>query len=284
MRLFATQSRATTRIGPYSKPRLVSLTRSLATAGAALRIYLGPGGKDAAAGHICHPVLSPYLSQDGDTSSESGWPRRWRFNAWGSESTPKVVQLLDEIEATHMELSHSFIALRPSGSGASWAQNFSCTGNDLQYDPSLCLEVLGFGGYVFSVNIHPPYKGEFRLAGRRLGDVSQSAPSNYYDVLHPYGGHHFETVSIEHLFHRLDVVWRQSAEPSPDLFFLHPATHNCHAIEYLFSGAPLKPKILLVPINPIIPPPFEVIPRFEAFDLKPDTFASFTYFDCSELF
>ena len=101
-----------------------------------------------------------------------------------------------------MDLSHSFIALRPSGTGA-WAQNFSCTGRDVHYDPSLCLEVLGFGGTVFSVNIHPPYIGDLRMAGRSLGDVSQAAPSSYYDVLHGYGMHHFETVSIEHLFHRL---------------------------------------------------------------------------------
>lgn len=237
--------------------------RSLATAGAAMRLYSGPGGKSSSTGHLCHGVSSPFLSQEGDVSTESGWPRRWRFSPYGERNpTPKVIQLLDEIEAIHMDLSHSFIALRPSGTGA-WAQNFSCTGRDVHYDPSLCLEVLGFGGTVFSVNIHPPYIGDLRMAGRSLGDVSQAAPSSYYDVLHGYGMHHFETVSIEHLFHRLDMVWRQAPEPSPDLFFLHPATHNCYAIEYLFSGAPIKPKILVVPINPIIPPPFEVTPRFE---------------------
>ena len=241
-----------------------TVLRSLATAGAGLRLYSGPGGKSSPSGQLCQGVSSPFLSQEGDLSTESGWPRRWRFSAWGEKNVvPKVIQLLDEIEAAHMDLSHSFIALRPSGTGA-WAQNFSCNGKDVHYDPSLCLEVLGFGGYVFSVNIHPPYIGELRMAGRRLGDVSQAAPSSYYDVLQGYGSHHFDTVSIEHLFHRLDVVWRQSPEPSPDLFFLHPATHNCYAIEYLFSGAPLKPKILVVPINPIIPPPFEVTPRFEA--------------------
>lgn len=241
-----------------------TVLRSLATAGAALRLYSGPGGKSSSSGQLCQGVASPFLSQEGDLSTESGWPRRWRFSAWGEKNAvPKVIQLLDEIEAAHMDLSHSFIALRPTGTGA-WAQNFSCTGKNVHYDPSLCLEVLGFGGYVFSVNIHPPYIGELRMAGRRLGDVSQAAPSSYYDVLQGYGSHHFDTVSIEHLFHRLDVVWRQSPEPSPDLFFLHPATHNCYAIEYLFSGAPLKPKILVVPINPIIPPPFEVTPRFEA--------------------
>ena len=171
--------------------------------------------------------------------------------------------MLEQIEALRMDLSNSFIAIRPSADGA-WAQNFSCTGTDVYYDPSLCLEVLGYGGYVWSVNIHPPYKGELRVAGRRLGDVSQAAISKFIDPLRPYDDHAFDTVSIEHLFHRLDVLWRQSTEPAPDLFFLHPATHNCHAIEYLFSGAPLQPKILVVPINPLIPPPFEVLPRFEA--------------------
>ena len=247
----------------YISQKEISFTvlRSLATFGAGLRLYMGPGGKEPPSKDLCGP-LSPFLSKDGDTSTESGWPRRWRFNAYNSEAVPRVVQLLDEIEAAHMELSHSFIALRPLG--VAWAQNVSCIGKDVRFDPSLCLEMLGFGGHIYSVNIHPPYKGELRIAGRRLGDVSQAAQSSYYDVLHPYGGHHFETVSIEHLFHRMDVVWRQSPEPSPDLFFLHPATHNCYAIEYLFSGAPIKPKILIVPINPIIPPPFEVTPRFEA--------------------
>ena len=171
--------------------------------------------------------------------------------------------MLEQIEAVRMDLSHSFIAVRPTADGA-WAQNFSCTGTDIYYDPSLCLEVLGYGGYVWSVNIHPPYKGELRIAGRRLGDVSQAAISKFIDPLRPFDGHHFDTVSIEHLFHRLDMLWRQSTEPAPDLFFLHPATHNCHAIEYLFSGAPLQPKVLVVPINPLIPPPFEVLPRYEA--------------------
>merc|ERR1719446_983480 len=68
---------------------------------------------------------------------------------------------------------------------------------------------------------------------------------------------------MEHLFYRIDFMWRQSNEPSPDVFFLHPSVHNCHALEYLFTGAPLKPKILVIPINPLVPPPFEVMPRFE---------------------
>lgn len=92
--------------------------RSLATAGAAMRLYSGPGGKSSSTGHLCHGVSSPFLSQEGDVSTESGWPRRWRFSPYGERNpTPKVIQLLDEIEAIHMDLSHSFIALRPSGTG-----------------------------------------------------------------------------------------------------------------------------------------------------------------------
>ena len=236
------------------------MLQSLATGGKAVRLLFGPGGKGGATGRLCDASLSPFIG-DGDT--DISWPRRWRLPPWGSKPVPTVMQMLEQIEAARMDLSHSFIAVRPTADGA-WAQNFSCTGTDIYYDPSLCLEVLGYGGYVWSVNIHPPYKGELRIAGRRLGDVSQAAISKFIDPLRPYDSHHFDTVSIEHLFHRLDVLWRQSTEPAPDLFFLHPATHNCHAIEYLFSGAPLQPKILVVPINPLIPPPFEVLPRYEA--------------------
>eukprot|EP00439_Symbiodinium_sp_Y106_P080956 s470_g19.t2 len=243
-------------LGELSFPVL----QSLATGGKAVRLLFGPGGKGGATGRLCDASLSPFIG-DGDT--DISWPRRWRLPPWGSKPVPTVMQMLEQIEAARMDLSHSFIAVRPTADGA-WAQNFSCTGTDIYYDPSLCLEVLGYGGYVWSVNIHPPYKGELRIAGRRLGDVSQAAISKFIDPLRPYDSHHFDTVSIEHLFHRLDVLWRQSTEPAPDLFFLHPATHNCHAIEYLFSGAPLQPKILVVPINPLIPPPFEVLPRYEA--------------------
>ena len=247
------------KLGQLSFPVL----RSLATGGNALRLLSGPGGKEGATGRLCDASLSPFIAGDGDTTADTGWPRRWRLPSWGSKPVPPVVQMVEEIEAVRMDLSHSFIAVRPTADGA-WAQNFSCTGAGVYYDPSLCLEVLGYGGYVWSVNVHPPYKGELRIAGRRLGDPSQAGVSKFIDPLRPFDSHQFDTVSIEHLFHRLDVLWRQSTEPAPDLFFLHPATHNCHAMEYLFSGAPLQPKILVVPINPLIPPPFEVLPRYEA--------------------
>ncbi|CAK0821563.1 unnamed protein product, partial [Prorocentrum cordatum] len=75
-----------------------------------------------------------------------------------------------------------------------------------------------------------------------------------------------EIVSVEHLLSSPppNFIFQQGSEPSPDVFFLHPAVHNCHAVEYLFSGSAFKPKVLVIPINPLVPPPFEVTPRFEA--------------------
>ena len=39
--------------------------RSLATAGAAMRLYSGPGGKSSSTGHLCHGVFFTLLEPRG---------------------------------------------------------------------------------------------------------------------------------------------------------------------------------------------------------------------------
>lgn len=232
------------------------LLRSLATGLGSFRLASAPGCGGAG---LCFPETSPHLL----SASAAAWPRRWR-RSHSDVDVPTVLQMLELVESSTLDLSHSILALRPIGSQG-WGQNLSCTGTGLDYDPSLCLEDLGWGGHVYFVNVHPPFRAEMRVLGRRLADISQTAPTTVMDLLRPHlGQQRSQTVSMEHLYYRLDFLWRQSHEPSPDVFFLHPATHNCHGVEYLFTGAPLKPKVLIIPINPLIPPPFEVRPRFDA--------------------
>mmetsp|Transcript_28186 Transcript_28186/g.54329 ORF Transcript_28186/g.54329 Transcript_28186/m.54329 type:complete len:1162 (+) Transcript_28186:128-3613(+) len=233
--------------------------RSLATTGRSLQPYVAPTSGPAA---MCSPNSSPHLKK----GVSFRWPRRWRLQMETVEATPRVAQMLENLEGGVLELSHVYLALRPFGNGG-WAQNISCRGSGLDYDPTLCLQSQGWGGHIYTVNVHPPYRVELRIVGRGLGDSAQAGHSTFMDVLRPYpyqNENEMPTHSLEHLLTRVDFIWRQTNEPSPDVFFLHPSVHNCHAVEYLFTGAPLKPKILVIPINPLVPPPFEVLPRFEA--------------------
>jgi len=225
-------------------------------ASGARNTHLGLGPSNAVQG-LCSPASSPYLL-DADV-----WPRRWRQRSAGVARTPRILEMLEHIEGGVLDLSHIYLALRPIF-GEGWAQNYSCEGADVDFDPTCCLDSRGWGGYVYSVNVHPPFRAELRVIGQSLGDEAQSRDSRYMDILRPFAGQDaIDIQSVEHLFYRIDFLWRQANEPSPDVFFLHPSVHNCHAVEYLFTGAPLRPKILVIPLNPLIPPPFEVMPRFE---------------------
>lgn len=244
------------------------LLSSLASGARSLRLLLGRSGAASGSQSLCSPETSAHLA-----GAEDGWPRGRRllpptFNDEGAKGRPRkapgrIMEMLEHIEASSLDLSHVFLVLRPYTD--TWSLNLSCTGLEVDYDPTLCLQERGWGGYVYSVNVHPPFRAELTMLGRHLADDSLAGDSSFVDFMRHYSSDGAsQTYSVEHLFYRIDFIWRQANEPSPDVFFLHPSVHNCFAVEYLFSGAPIMPKVLIIPINPLIPPPFEVMPRFEA--------------------
>eukprot|EP00927_Polykrikos_kofoidii_P071523 TRINITY_DN67785_c0_g1_i1.p1 TRINITY_DN67785_c0_g1~~TRINITY_DN67785_c0_g1_i1.p1 ORF type:complete len:1184 (+),score=134.58 TRINITY_DN67785_c0_g1_i1:125-3676(+) len=243
-----------------------TMLESLATRGQSLRLSHGPQGPSES---ICK-AGSPYFA-----GKATSWPRRWRLppRSENDPNVPKLIQMLEQIESRVLSLSYEFIALRPAG-GRGFLERTSCDGVGLDFDPTQCLESRGWGGTVWAINIHPPYRAELHSFGRSLGDSTQTKEASHMDIWSSLGVPEYR---LDHLFARVDHTLRQTTEPSPDIFFLHPAVHNCFMVEYLFSGQSIKPKILVIPINPLVPPPFEIMPRFEVWwrRLRDGPFKSF---------
>ncbi|CAK9002641.1 unnamed protein product [Durusdinium trenchii] len=84
------------------------------------------------------------------------------------------------------------------------------------------------------------------------------------------------SISLDALVDAADRVYKSLNTPSPDVFFLSPMVGNCLTLRRLgpsrqakgaSSGeaAPqLTPKLIWVPVNPLIAPPWEVVPNFTA--------------------
>ena len=90
-----------------------------------------------------------------------------------------------------------------------------CRGKGIFYDPIVCLEAEGWGGYIFRVTIDSE-KAE-------VIKVPKSARSTA--LIHPLG-----TSDIYNILPSIDLVWTQQVEFSPDLFFIHPGCENCRAL------------------------------------------------------
>ena len=80
-------------------------------------------------------------------------------------------------------------------------------------------------------------------------------------LIHPLG----KDNDMYNILPSIDLVWTQMVEFSPDLFFIHPGCENCRALQELFMTGPINPKVVIIPYNPLIAPPFEVIPLWPEF-------------------
>ncbi|CAE8592701.1 unnamed protein product, partial [Polarella glacialis] len=70
----------------------------------------------------------------------------------------------------------------------------------------------------------------------------------------------------------VDQVYKSLNTPSPDVLFLSPMVGNCLTMRRLgpsrraaAGGSPplqLTPKLIWVPVNPLVAPPWEVFPNF----------------------
>ena len=163
--------------------------------------------------------------------------------------THVILHLMSQI-AEVLDLSHAFVAFRPFRDEESWTSKLSCTGEGVLYDPTLCLRGRVWDYNVYSVDSSPPYRAHVEQVlggGEYHMDIDVNVPS-------------FDDVMAV-----VDGVWRRSTEVSPDVLFLHPAVHNCGFLKRFFTMSAVTAKIVVVPINPLISPPLEVAPVYDAF-------------------
>ncbi|CAD7945248.1 unnamed protein product [Amoebophrya sp. A25] len=83
------------------------------------------------------------------------------------------------------------------------------------------------------------------------------------------------STSYEDMVEAVDGVYKTLNHPTPDFMFFSPLVGNCMLLEKLGRSRDdqgtnrkrnpqLAPKLIAVPINPLVPPPFEFVPDFNA--------------------
>eukprot|EP00392_Amoebophrya_sp_AT5.2_P002892 g2897.t1 len=194
-------------------------------------------------------LLSPNLLLKSDVcalAERNGESSRDLLHSGALEQDPDILRIMKQIGA-HVPLSHAFVGWRL---GDMDPELTDCKGSGIFYDPINCLEAEGWGGYVFRVTI--------RSEKAEVIKVPKSQRSSA--LIHPLG-----KADLYNVLPSIDLVWTQMVEFSPDLFFIHPGCENCRALQELFMTGPINPKVVIIPFNPLIPPPFEVIPLWPEF-------------------
>lgn len=138
----------------------------------------------------------------------------------------------------------------------------SCNGIGLNYSPAHCLFDLGWGSMLFSLSTEPPFDGVLSVT-----EMSQKT-SRPRPFVQPVSN---GASNLDELIEFVDSVYKSLNTPSPDVLFLSPMVGNCLTMRKLgpsrrdlgASGMPqLTPKLVWVPINPLVPPPWELAPNF----------------------
>ncbi|CAD7937691.1 unnamed protein product [Amoebophrya sp. A25] len=197
-------------------------------------------------------LRSPNLLLKSDVcqlAERNGESSRDILHSGALEQDSDIMRIMKQIGA-HVPLSHAFVGWRL---GDMDPELTDCKGRGIFYDPINCLEAEGWGGYVFRVTI--------RSEKAEVIKVPKSQRSSA--LIHPLG-----KPDLYNVLPSIDLVWTQMVEFSPDLFFIHPGTENCRALQELFMTGPINPKVVVIPFNPLIPPPFEVIPLWPEFWAK----------------
>ncbi|CAD7964196.1 unnamed protein product [Amoebophrya sp. A25] len=127
-----------------------------------------------------------------------------------------------------------------------------CRGVLLDYDPSDCLpSEAGWAHYHFTSSITDPYNVSVAYRGRPLGPGARLVKSTIHTT---------NTMSRLAQWSSMISLYKSVNHYSPDLLFLHPLVGNCVMLKKLLESGPVKPKIVIVGINPAVPPPIEVAP------------------------
>jgi len=138
----------------------------------------------------------------------------------------------------------------------------SCNGIGLSYSPAHCLFDMGWGSMLFSLSTEPPFDGVLSVT-----EMSQKT-SRPRPFVQPVSN---GASNLDKLIEFVDSVYKSLNTPSPDILFLSPMVGNCLTMRKLGpsrrdlggAGTPqLTPKLVWVPINPLVPPPWELAPNF----------------------
>lgn len=178
-----------------------------------------------------------------------GWAHRDITGTHRRDASP--LQLLQAAASRGTRLSNLFISVQVSP--YLLTPTPYCGATLTLYDPSHCLVERKWAGYFFHLNPMPPFNVSVVYVGRPLGPGSD-LPS--FEV------HHIPLPSMDTQWNSLVSLFKSMNHHSPDTLFLSPFVGNCQIIDRLMRTGTIKPKILYLPINPLVPPGHHVKPDF----------------------
>ena len=174
----------------------------------------------------------------------------WQLPTWR--------KLLQKVAIEHggPGLSYVSAGLRPHAD--SGFTNFTCSqrtvaAQESNHDPLQCLQDEGWGSYMYYTTLERPHKATFRLIqparSSTLMHVRPESQSVEQDE-------RYATLPEATKF--LNQIWRDTEEFTPDVFSVHPSIENARIMNSFFHKGAANPRMLLIPVNPLIPPPFKV--------------------------
>jgi len=112
----------------------------------------------------------------------------------------------------------------------------------------------GWGGYTISTSFGEPYNITVSYAGRPLGrkvelGISEVHSVNSWSPVAQWGG--------------MISIYKSVNHYSPDVLFVSPLVGNCVLVKRLLESGPVKPKLVTIAINPLVPPPIELAPDYK---------------------
>eukprot|EP00928_Gymnodinium_smaydae_P018354 TRINITY_DN16991_c0_g1_i2.p1 TRINITY_DN16991_c0_g1~~TRINITY_DN16991_c0_g1_i2.p1 ORF type:complete len:803 (-),score=145.33 TRINITY_DN16991_c0_g1_i2:30-2438(-) len=183
-----------------------------------------------------------------DSPSVAGWAHRDVSGAY--RRVPSPMQLARAL-AKHTRLSDLFISLQVSPYLLHPAP--SCGSKHVLYDPTQCLLDHQWAGYAFHVNPLPPFNLTVVYSGRALGPGVKMPSTDVHSIHLPARDAQWSSVVS---------TYKSMNHHSPDLLFMSPFVGNCQILDRLLSSGAVKPKIVYMPINPLLAPPAEATPNF----------------------
>lgn len=160
------------------------------------------------------------------------------------------LQLL-QVVGRHTRLSNLFISVQVAPYLLSPPP--SCGSRLVLYDPSHCLIDHNWGGYFFHMNPLPPFNLSVVYTGKPLGPGAQLPPTDVHSIHVP---------SMDTQWSSLVSTFKSMNHHSPDQLFVSPFAGNCMIVDRLLGTGSVKPKLLYLPINPLVAPPHEDTPNF----------------------
>lgn len=230
------------------KPEFLSMLRDMPAP-----IHQPPLHKDFKVCESLPPILTSASVPQGlslDFLDEAGgWSHRDVTGA--QRRSPSPLQLLQAVASSGTRLSNLFISVQVSPYLLSPSP--SCGSKQTLYDPSHCLVERQFAGYFFHLNPLPPFNVSVVYSGRPLGPHGQ-LPS--FEV------HQVHVPNMETQWNSLVSLFKSMNHHSPDMLFISPFVGNCQIIDRLMRTGTIKPKIVYVPVNPLIAPGHMVKPDY----------------------